>query len=221
MTSSIVIIDLLEELTTLMCTYCIKYMNSLYRSSKNVKYFQKFLLGITKWDDRNIQKEYKKFLKWTNKRGVQNFETQLNIYINRKIYSLSKQSLDIDIDYIKTFHKCIKRIAKVYYKNPKDIFSISEKSLFKIIQNTIRSLIPLQKVFEIIQNKDNSSVHSYKIDYNNSINLSDTIDNYINSNDVDNIQLKYIPSDCIINEYYESSENSTDSLIKDIFFKKK
>lgn len=209
------------DLKTLLALYCIKYMHTLHKMSKNVKGFQKVLLGISNWNPKNVEMEYKKFLKWSNKRKINDFEKQIKTYLQHKILSISKNSFAIDIDYNKLFFKCIKRIAKIYYRNPKDIYSISKNKVIKVIEYTIHSLIPLHKLLELVQAYDSSSIYSYQIDdLDNNVTDEENCSNEICNS---SIHLKYIPSEEFFNEYYESEVISTNENknIKDIFLKKK
>jgi hypothetical protein len=230
--SSYTLSNTLDNIKVLLGMYCIKYMYALRNTSKNAKSFQNVLLRISQWNETTIQKEYKKFLKWTKKRKTAVFEHQVRLYVGHKICFLTKQTWQLDIDYAMLFYKCIKAIAKLFYKNPKDIYSISGKKVMKLIQKKINSLIPLDKIFELVEaNYEPSTVYSYQIDEEENHSISPKPPNpseinLINSRKDNNnqgiIQLKYIPSEEYFNEYYQSeSDASTTKNIKDIVFKKK
>lgn len=224
--SSYTLSNSITNITILLGLYCIKYMYAIHNTSKNIKYFQTVLLNISKWNDKTIQKEYKKFLKWTKKRKIDNFEKHIENYLEHKILLLTKQTLEIDIDYTLLLYKCLKTTAKLFYRHPKDIYSISEKKVMQLVQNTINSFIPLDKIFElVVVNFTPSTIYSYQIDEeenhsNSEVKVDETKSNKGNHE----IRLKYIPSEECFNEYYESAElsdASTTKNIKDIFFKKK
>jgi hypothetical protein len=223
--SSYTLSNTITNITTLLGLYCIKYMYAIHNTSKSIKSFQTVLLNISQWNDKTVLKEYQKFLKWTKKRKIDDFQKQIKKYVEHKILFLTKQTLEIDIDYTTLFHKCLKTTAKLFYRHPKDIYSISEKKVMQMIQNTINSLIPLDKIFELVEvNYSPSTIYSYQIDEEDNHSISEVkLGETKSENENNDIRLKYIPSEEYFNEYYESelSDTSTNKNIKDIFLKKK
>ena len=112
--------------------------------------FQRRLLQITKWSDKKLDKQYSKFLKWVQKREDLSEE---QIYkLLKDIIRLSTQIIinksDVYVDtllqnyklpQLKTYYyKCLRRIARRVYENPKDFeSSLKNEDLINDLENIL------------------------------------------------------------------------------------
>jgi hypothetical protein len=171
------------KLYNLIIKFVYKYLLKLYdreleshntRETKPKLYrdFQKTLLQITKWSDKTIQKQTNKFLKWVEKRENLSEKDLQNMIKN--IIKLSTQLiLDKSDIYITTllqnfnfpnvktyYYKCLKRIARLVYENPKGLHDLQTGRLFDELDNILQSFLPLHEIEAILEFDDTKQAKS-------------------------------------------------------------
>lgn len=171
------------KLYNLIIKFVYKYLIKLYdreleshntRETKPKLYrdFQKTLLQITKWSDKTIQKQTNKFLKWVEKRENLSEKDLQNMIKN--IIKLSTQLiLDKSDIYITTllqnfnfpnvktyYYKCLKRIARIVYENPKGLHDLQTGRLFDELDNILQSFLPLHEIEAILEFDDTKQAKS-------------------------------------------------------------
>ena len=147
----------------------INRLNSLYR------HFQKRLLKIADWSSDKLHKEYKKFLEWCKRKyNIQEEELQqilntiitlfVKIMINKKniiIEGLLDSYTFPKFKYF--FYKCLKRISRHYYENPKSLTiddkneilnSIYKTTILELIRSVVYNMLPMKQVMTILEYKD-------------------------------------------------------------------
>jgi hypothetical protein len=182
------------KLYNLIIRFVYKYLNKLYdreveyhntkqTKPKLYKDFQKTLLDITKWSDKTIEKQCNKFLKWVSKR-----ENLSQNDIQDMIHGIIKLSTQIILDksdvYITTllqnfrfptiktyYYKCLKRIARIVYENPKNLHNLQTGKLFDELDNVLQSFLPLREIeaileFDDAQNDNDVKLQKLRIEYN-------------------------------------------------------
>jgi hypothetical protein len=215
-----------------------------YGNNKLVyQHFQKKLYKIAKWSDKTITVEYLNFISWCNRHyNINEIEIENMI---KKIILLSTQIMinksriytenflsTYEFPKLKTiYYKCLKKIARIFYENPKSIYDISLQTLKENLQTSFYNMIPIKKITDYLENKQDSIIIEKEIvEYNfdkedtnsstrNSNNYNDNEynrdnqnenDNYKNDNDNDNYKnLKYVCSD----DFKLSSESNN---LKDV-----
>lgn len=166
--------------------YIYKYINSIlkmeydvHKASKTVGFlypnFQKRLLKISKWSDYHIDKEYGKFLKWSKRKynySEQELQQMLNDIITITIQvMIHKPSLYVEkllegsLPSLRDFYyKCLKRLSRIFYENPKSTKSITLSQLKDKIDTTINIVLPINKIDSVleIQQKEEPNETSIK-----------------------------------------------------------
>lgn len=200
--------------------------NEEYGNNKLLYYnFQKKLYKIAKWSDKTINVEYSNFLSWCNRHYVIN-EVEFDDMI-RKIILLSTQIMinksriytenflsTYEFPKMKTiYYKCLKKIARIFYENPKSIYEVSLQTIKENLQTPFYNMIPIKKITDFLENKQNSIIMEKQIveydfnDSSDSILNDDNEDEYDNKNedeDEDDNKLKYLCSE----DYKELSSES-------------
>ena len=215
----------------------INRLNSLYR------HFQKRLLKIADWSSDKLHKEYKKFLEWSKRKyNIQEEELQqilnniitlfVKIMINKKniiIEGLLDSYTFPKFKYF--FYKCLKRISRHYYENPKSltiddkneiINSIYKTTILELIRSVVYNMLPMKQVMTILEykdliNEDGSDENKIVIEYDfNDINSSESSNSnpkVIIEKQLSECSLKYVSSDDFDKEYCKSeSEKEIEQL---------
>jgi hypothetical protein len=192
--------------------------------------FQRRLLQITKWSDKKLDKQYSKFLKWVQKREDLSEE---QIYkLLKDIIRLSTQIIinksDVYVDtllqnyklpQLKTYYyKCLRRIARRVYENPKDFeSSLKNEDLINDLENILQDFLPLDKIKTVLEFVEDPNIKEKDIhveynfeddqDDNSSISLRNSLQNVllVDKRSSDR-SLHYVSSDDLAKNYdYEDN----------------
>lgn len=220
--------------------YIYKYINRIlkmeydvHKASKTIGFlypnFQKRLLKISKWSDYHIDKEYGKFLKWSKRKynySEQQLQQMLNDIITITIQvMIHKPSLYVEkllegsLPSLRDFYyKCLKRLSRIFYENPKSTKSITLSQLKAKINTTINIVLPVNKinsVLEIQQEEylskgENDSIKNITYDFNK-LDLKEELEKVISKEECKEStkSSSFISKDPIL--YYISSDNSESS----------
>jgi hypothetical protein len=204
-------------------------LNSLYR------HFQKRLLKIADWSSNKLNREYEKFLDWC-KRKYNLHEQELQQILNTIItlfvrVMINKKNIIIEgllesytfPNFKYFFYKCLKRISRHYYENPKNL-SIDEnndilnttykKTILDLIGSVVYNMLPMKQIMSILEykdliNEDKSENENIFVQYD--FNNTKTSESSHNSNpkvviekQLSECSLKYISSDDFDKEYCKS-----------------
>lgn len=194
--------DKLENnFSNIILVYCLKWTKKLALETL-IKYendyiyikFQKKLASIANWSGDKINREYKKFVKWCERKFNLNDKDLHDIFV--KIITLSIQimlneELTNDkcakinfspclLNLQEFFYICIKNISKYYYVNPEKIFDAKiDKSISNnIIKKQITNYIPFKNIFTKIENIKNNQ------DGGNDNTTETVISNFSNNDEV-------------------------------------
>ena len=218
------IIDLQKDITNLISAYLQKYISKLYSKlvGKSKVELRDFLKSIADWKRDKQESEYKKFLKWIKKRYNQDkvkFEHKVTRFYNNVAQLLARHPAPINIVVQDVFAKSMRKVARYYYENCKSVERDSIEHVQELIVTILYSFIPLHKL--LLQ--DDSTTSEYTYHYDNNLGdqtktrlLVEKGDDTDKANDdvlihgKSNVNLEYIPSDEIPNEYY-SSANEDDN----------
>lgn len=231
-----------RELANILSKYLYKYIKHIFnkiddeQSSKSLyPDFQKRLLSISMWSSNTIDKEYLKFLKWCNKKynvKQNEMEDLFKQYINLTIQIITKtplNSYDIPSDLKNLYYKSLKKIARLYYENPKSIKEECDiNDLKTIILNKMTSFIPMKDILDILETVENQKDSNVSYNFNENskseksgisitgkeklIIKKDNTNNSISTNRKSN-SLRYISSDEFQNEYYNSDDDKQNNNI--------
>lgn len=228
----------------------INRLNSLYR------HFQKRLLKIADWSSDKLHKEYKKFLEWCKRKyNIQEEELQqilntiitlfVKIMINKKniiIEGLLDSYTFPKFKYF--FYKCLKRISRHYYENPKSltiddkneiINSIYKTTILELIRSVVYNMLPMKQIMTILEYKDlinedendeNKIFIEYDFNDRNSSESSNAKPKVIIEKQLSECSLKYISSDDFDKEYCKSESekeiehNVEEDLVKHVKIQK-
>lgn len=214
-----------SKLNMILKKYFIKYFKELYEDDASLKLreLQKILYKIPSWSDNKIDKEYGYFTKYINKKYELNKDDlskildlvySLNIKIMTSIYDV----VSISIPKFKDFwYKCIKKVAKYFYENPKHIkenTDILEKDtdLENILKYVLQRFIPIEEILHLKKHKE----HSYDFEKasfsenKRSFEEKPKIEVNLEKTDItqpEKNSLIYMSSDEYENEYYKSENN--------------
>jgi hypothetical protein len=211
--------------------YIYKYINrilkmeyDLHKASKTIgslyPNFQKRLLKISKWSDYHIDKEYVKFLKWADRKynySEQQMQQMLNDIITITIQvMIHKPSLYVEklltgsLPSLRSFYyKCLKRLCRIFYENPRSTKSITLSQLKDKIDTTINIVLPVNKINSVLEIQkrepvENESIKNITYDFNK-LDVSDkSIEDKKDTNSTKSSS--FISKDPIL--YYISSDNS-------------
>ena len=141
--------NLEEKLYEILTKGLYKYVKRIFEKKKEeygnnklvYQYFQKKLYKLAKWSDKTITIEYLNFISWCNRHyniSEIEFENMIKkiillstqIMINKsRIYTENFLST-YEFPKMKTiYYKCLKKIARIFYENPKSIYDISLQTL--------------------------------------------------------------------------------------------
>ena len=175
--------------------------------------FQRVLLQIPKWSSRTLEKEYAKFLKWTKKKD--DIDTQELIIDIIKITTeimLNKSSIYVETllqDYKfpslqQFYYKCLKKIARIIYEEPKSLYTIKTSKLNDQIENVLNIYLPTKQIESVLEfiEKDVDPIIKVKYNFENDTESSkSSISLRKNSSDNNNLivdkisSLHYVSSD--------------------------
>lgn len=208
-----------KKLNEILKKYFMKFIEKSYNDS--LREFQTKLLKIPYWSDEKIEREYSKFLKFIRDKydlSEDELSKILNIVIglNIKIMTSIFDEIEIEMPKISIFwYKCLKRVCKYYYENPKimksdELFKNSKSYIDESIYHVLQKLIPLKHI--INSKKEENNYYNFN---NNLGNTSETTINKSNSSNKLKVTLEseshsnsnglqYISSDEFENEYYKS-----------------
>lgn len=199
------------------------YHNTSAKKPSLYPEFQRSLLKITKWSDKTLDKQYSKFLKWVEKR--KNLSEEQLYKLLKDIIKLSIQIMinkpDVYIDALlqnykfptlKTYYyKCLRRIARRVYENPKFLYSLKNEDLINDLENILQNYLPLDKIKTILEfkqetEKDNNIQVVYNFDDNDdkssSISLRNSLQNILLVDKEQSDQsLHYVSSNELIKNY--------------------
>ena len=162
------------KLHNILVKYIYKYITKLFekekeshdsKKSRSSLYpdFQRSLVKIPKWSDKRIEKEYMKFLKWLKNKEDCDEEELYKMFIN--IIKLSSEIIlnksDFYINCLLETHqfpsmqeyymKSLKRIARIVYENPKDIYNLKTNILISNLEKILQSMIPYDKITTMLE----------------------------------------------------------------------
>ena len=222
------------ELYNLIIKFVYKYILKLFEREKSYHNtpekrpslypeFQKSLLKITKWSDKTLDKQYSKFLKWVGKRKDLSEE---QIYqLLKDIIRLSTQIMinkpDVYVDTLlqnyklpalKTYYyKCLRRIARRVYENPKGLYSLKNEDLINDLENILQNYLPLDKIQTVLEfEQDIENNNNIKVAYNfdedddksSSISIRNSLQNVLLVDKEQSDQsLHYVSSNELVNNY--------------------
>jgi hypothetical protein len=214
-----------DKLVVIFKKYYINFIKDKY--IKSLREFQENLLKIPKWSGERISNEFQYFLKYVKKTFNLN-ENELSKILNIIFKLYINISIEINIPKIEVFwYKCLKRIAKFFYENPKLIKYEAESTHVKenigiIIKNTIQRFVPFKNIMNsVLTSYDNATDDKYDFENNDySKEFSDLL-NILNIESQKNYNpiidgeknlrpcksqnsLTHISSDKFENEYYHS-----------------
>ena len=186
--------EYIEHLLDTFSTPLAKKIYKMYNETNmNISLFQKELVNIKNWNNNKIKDEYNDLVKKTNCKYLDKLlekiiliDIQLKIDISK--IKLTKNDLDIikGYDFI---HKCYINISIYCWKNvylfaTKNLkpsekqyhLNLIEKNIRKIIKNTIRDIIPFEKILELtelLERTTSDNKNTKKIQSKNVINEPD------------------------------------------------
>lgn len=199
------------------------YHNTSAKKPSLYPEFQRSLLKITKWSDKTLDKQYSKFLKWVEKR--KNLSEEQLYQLLKDIIKLSTQIMinksDVYVDALlqnyklpslKTYYyKCLRRIARRVYENPKFLYSLKNEDLINDLENILQNYLPLDKIKTVLEfkqetEKDNNIQVAYNFDDNDdkssSISLRNSLQNILLVDKEQSDQsLHYVSSNELIKNY--------------------
>jgi len=210
-----------SKLNEILRKYFIRYMKKLYEKNDNYKDFQYELLKIPKMPSEKITKEYDKFIKYTNDKYDLSEEELIKILdiifqLNIKIMTSLFDEIELKIPPFQLFWlKCLKRIGKYYYENPKSaITHVDSIKINDSIEYIIQKYMPLKDII----NSTHKQLEYYNFDKEDTkdtkySNLNTNIDEIDQSKALDSSKndnsLNYIKSEDFENEYYNSNSNKS------------
>ena len=161
--------EYIEHLLDTFTTPLAKKIYKLYNDvNMNISLFQKELVNIKNWNNNKIKDEYNELIKKTNCKYLDKLLEKIvvidvKLKIDTSKIKLTKEDLDIikGYDFI---HKCLINISIYCWKNvylfaTKNLkpsekqyhLNVIEKNIRKIVKNTIRDIIPFEKILELTE----------------------------------------------------------------------
>jgi len=220
-----------------------KYIKRIYKKKKEeyendilvYKNFQKKLYKIAKWSENTLNTEFSHFVSWCKRHydiDKEKMETMLKkiillstqVMINRsRIFTENFLSTCEFPKIIDIYYKCLKKIARIFYENPKSIYQndISFETLKENIKYPFYNIIPIKKITDYLENKQDSVIIEKEIveyDFDKNSSSSSTENNFIKEKENknhDNSNLKYVSLDEYIIKRETKSHESHDKKSKD------
>lgn len=213
-----------ERLVQMTSSYISKYMRTLFDSSASLKDFQTKLLEIADMDNDRIKKEKEtaKFVKWCDKNGLGDpgdlLKRIVEFYVDSMLYKYSythsaggsRGAIQKSVKLVKMFYKSLRTMSRHFYYAPKA--SKSDLSGYiHHVKRVVEDMMPFKMVSELIRENRSDSEQGF-VPYNYSRGHESSIiedssshheDHHQNSKTQDR-ELRYISSDEIVNEYYQS-----------------
>ncbi len=163
--------EYIEHLLDIFSTPISKRIYKIYNEvNMNISNFQKELVNIKSWNNNKIKDEYNELVKKTKCKYLDKLlEKIVIIDIKLKMddkFKVAKKDIDIikPYDFI---HKCLINISifcwkNVYLFSTKNLkpsekqyhLNLIEKNIRKIIKNTIRDIIPFEKILSLYEDKN-------------------------------------------------------------------
>ena len=137
--------------------------------------FQRVLLQIPKWSSRTLEKEYTKFLKWAKKKNdINTEELMIDIIKLTTEIMLNKSSIYVETllqDYKfpsleQFYYKCLKKIARIIYEEPKSLYTIKTSKLNDQIENVLNIYLPTKQIESVLEFIEKDVDPSIKVKYN-------------------------------------------------------
>ena len=216
-----------EQIIDLLSRYTYKYMHKLlsYIKEENVsesktrRLFQESLINVSVWNQDKITREFKKFLKWCYKKydlQEPDMQSMVDNFIFHSIYvllsnydSIVLEQFDTKIKLELVFYKSIKRTARLCYENIVNTSKLTvskENTIHDVIEPLLHSFVPLDKIISYIEeHQDEDKSHSYDFK-NRTLTPTSTHLSVAKDNKMEPLNLHYISSEEIYDEYYESEE---------------
>jgi hypothetical protein len=225
------------KLYNILVKYIYKYLTKLFEKEKSshdsktsrpslYPDFQRTLLKIPKWSENKTNKEYHKFLKWLRKKEdldenelylmfINIIKLSIEIIINKSDIYVNALLENHKFPSMKEYYtKCLKRITRIVYENPKQIYSIKTSVLINELDNILQIFTPYNMINDILELQEEESVqNNIKIKYdfdkeNSSISLRDNSDKIliIDKQPSEDPSLHYVSSDKLHHEYEKSDE---------------
>ncbi len=162
--------EYIEHLLDLFTVPIAKKIYKIYNDVKmDIKSFQKELINIKNWNNNKVKDEYDEIIKKTKCKYFDKLLEKI-ILINIKLKIANDIKIDkSDIDIIKSYdfiHKCLINVSiycwkNVYLFSTKNLKSaekqyhlnLIESNIRKIIKNTIRDIIPYEKILDLNEEK--------------------------------------------------------------------
>jgi hypothetical protein len=202
-------------------------------SKSSIKEFQKMLLSMARWSDSKVAREYSKYVKWCKNYGYK--EQQLQSHFDNVVTLSSqimlykyKSNLNYEPSSMQVlFYKCLKRIARHYYENPRAVehskdSKIERDILASFVTTSLNSFIPLDTIFEIMQEEEEKNGTEFSYDFNKKSQVLDSSENNLEKGNERYRELvvekestrshsregglRYLSSDDFNNEYYNSDD---------------
>lgn len=235
-----------DKLYSLIYKYQIKYIYYIFEKQYDddkqlgklkslYPHFQKRLLKIANWEHDKLDKEYSKFIEWVNRKynlKREDLQNILNNIITLFVKIMINKTNIIVEGILETytfpkfkyfFYKCLKRISRYYYENPKNL-SIDESNMIsnltskqiilELIRNVVYNLLPMKQIMTILEYKDliNEDKESYNkeiVEYNfddvlTSSESHQSTPKIIIEKQLSQCSLKYVSSDEFDKEYCKS-----------------
>ena len=214
--------NLEEKLYDMLTKGLHKYIKRIYKKKKEeyennilvCKNFQKKLYKIAKWSEKTVNTEFLHFVSWCKRHydiDKEEMETMLKNIILLSTQVMINRSRIFTENFLSTYelpkirdiyYKCLKKIARIFYENPKSIYEndISFETLKENIKSPFYNIIPIKKITDYLENKEESIVMEKEIvEYNFDNDNSSSVDDHfykekVNKNE-DNSNLKYVCSD--------------------------
>lgn len=220
-----------KQLIQYSLTYLTKYLKRMYEyipRKASFRVFQEELLKIAGWSNSTREKEFQKYCKWINKKyGVSEeaLEQMLNTCVTLTIELIIPKRNEFErvlstfaFPTLESFYfKCIKKIARHLYENPKEIVLDNAEisnNLKTSLQHIIQEFVPLQMLVDKLNDTESECIIEYDFEKSNSsLSLGKQNDSIV----VEKLSegdktLKYISSDEFQNEYYMSDEEQKQNI---------
>lgn len=233
-----------ERLIKMTSDYLIKWIKTVEGETKSLREFQMRLFEVAKMDAERKRKEASRFKRWCEKRDyacpekllrkVVDGYIQLMTY-NNNTHNKRYNPLKVKVDLQKMLYKSLRRVAKYYYENPKASNRDVSPYVISRVTTIIEDMMPFNTVLEWMEKEnergdDSQSFIAYNYDHDhennndndnenhkrNRITLSSSPSGKIKEKDAEtDDRLRYISSDEIVNEYYQSDSEKEREHLKE------